>query len=774
MSPSVQYGGDEVGALVLDIGSSTVRAGYAGEDAPKCLFPTAFATIPSSDPSRPPTYVHGNSVHFYRPHAIVSSFVADGIVTDWNAAGRALEHAFQDRMRVKTLEEFPLMASEPSWNTKENKEKMCELAFETWQTPAFYSVDKAVMSAFAAGKGSALIVDVGEELTTVTPVYDGFVLRKAIQKQPVGGALLSEVLLSTLKSQNLPVTPHYLVKTKEAVEPNQPANAQLREDRLPNPADPNAPTTPSYHRLEEMRLMHELKDSACEVMTPSWDDNAVNQKASRAFEFPDGFNTYLGTVRLSTPEIIFNPQRFLPAEFKNRQITPSASTIPSHPFSALQPLAGLIRNTLVQVDPDLQATLLANVVVTGGTTLIPGFIDRLQAELGIVAPGMKIKIHAAASAAERTHSSWLGGSILASLGTFHQLWIGKDEYQEVGNFLLEDPSKRAFVTVDGKPVPVFLTRNDGQRRIIGSIKSAPGQSFRVHLVGRWYRTNQELLWDGAEDSGRRLQNRKNKPGRPFQFAKLLTTDNPAAACSDLSKIDEQNCIRIVYNSIKDIKKKKVKKDKNASQRSRTKKEDPLHKHESSWKKLGAVDERSDKGKFGLTSFGALPHKAPLNPAAEVDSTEPEYKATYSIVDGSEIETPLPTPNCDNSDAGSFVETDDDSDGDDFSPQELGRTLHQNPQLYALIKAAAKGGTVNLPSLTPEPAASAAAGQSPSNIPITQRRSAYVQQEMPEKDNDDPVAGGSGVGAAGATQGSEVWRDIDYALSMVVHLRDGTA
>lgn len=120
---------------------------YAGEDAPKCLFPTAFATVPSSDPSQPPTYVHGNNVHLYRPHATVSSFVADQIVTDWDAAGRALEHAFQDRMRVKTLEEFPLMATEPSWNTKENKEKMCELAFETWQTPAFYSVDKAVMIA---------------------------------------------------------------------------------------------------------------------------------------------------------------------------------------------------------------------------------------------------------------------------------------------------------------------------------------------------------------------------------------------------------------------------------------------------------------------------------------------------------------------------------------------------------------------------------------------------------------------------------------------------
>lgn len=107
---------------------------------------------------------------------------------------------------------------------------------------------------FAAGKGSAVIVDVGHELMTVTPVYDGFVLRKgaqgdmsyfvyaqelitslstpstAVQKQPLGGALLSDVLLSTLKQNEPPVsvTPHYLVKTKEAVPPNEPARAVLR------------------------------------------------------------------------------------------------------------------------------------------------------------------------------------------------------------------------------------------------------------------------------------------------------------------------------------------------------------------------------------------------------------------------------------------------------------------------------------------------------------------------------------------------------------------
>lgn len=177
---------------------------------------------------------------------------------------------------------------------------------------------------FASGKGSALVLDVGEELTSVVPIYDGFVLRKglsltspldspppthpsppprpatAVQKQPAAGALLSDVVLSTLKSQtgSAPVNPHYLVKSKEAVDASTPAKAILRcvarhllvlrcpahhswrmgpnrKERLPNAEDPRCPTTPSYHRAQEQRVMHEFKETVCEVYNAPWDDACV-------------------------------------------------------------------------------------------------------------------------------------------------------------------------------------------------------------------------------------------------------------------------------------------------------------------------------------------------------------------------------------------------------------------------------------------------------------------------------------------------------------------
>ncbi|KAK4054587.1 NuA4 histone acetyltransferase subunit [Microbotryomycetes sp. JL201] len=437
--PPVQYGGDEVGAVVLDIGRSSVRAGYAGEDAPKCVFPTTYATVPADAGSQDgPKYIHGIGANLYRPNAVLSNPIIDGIVTDWDALSRTLDHAFKDRMRLQDLSEYPLLVTEPCWNTKENKERMCQLAFEDWKVPAYYAVDKAVMSAFATGKGSAVIVDIGDELTTVTPVYDGFVLRKAVQKQPAAGALLSEVLLSALESQQPPITvrPQYLVKTKEAVPPNEPPKAVLREERLPNPEDASCPTTPSYHKAQLMRVMHEMKESVCEVNAArDWNDEQVAAKGTRSFEFPDGFNTYFGPMRLRTPEVLFNPS-LLPQEFTSRTLPSSASSIASHPYSALQPVQKLFTNSLMQIDPDLHPTLYSNVVVTGGGSLVQGFVDRLQIELAASAASMKLKIHAPATPAERSQTSWLGGSILASLGTFHQLWIGRDEWEEVGSSIV--------------------------------------------------------------------------------------------------------------------------------------------------------------------------------------------------------------------------------------------------------------------------------------------------------------------------------------------------
>merc|ERR1711890_213658 len=78
-------------------------------------------------------------------------------------------------------------------------------------------------------------------------------------------------------------------------------------------------------------------------------------------------------------------------------------------------------NSIMKCDVDIRKDLYANTVMSGGTTMYPGIADRMQKEITALAPStIKIKIIAPP---ERKYSVWIGGSILASLSTFQQMWI---------------------------------------------------------------------------------------------------------------------------------------------------------------------------------------------------------------------------------------------------------------------------------------------------------------------------------------------------------------
>jgi len=87
-------------------------------------------------------------------------------------------------------------------------------------------------------------------------------------------------------------------------------------------------------------------------------------------------------------------------------------------------------NSIMKCDIDIRKDLYGNIVLSGGTTMFPGIADRLQREITLLAPStMKIKIIAPP---ERKSSTWIGGSILASLSTFQHMWISKEDYDESG------------------------------------------------------------------------------------------------------------------------------------------------------------------------------------------------------------------------------------------------------------------------------------------------------------------------------------------------------
>lgn len=100
-------------------------------------------------------------------------------------------------------------------------------------------------------------------------------------------------------------------------------------------------------------------------------------------------------------------------------------------------------NSIMKCDLDIRKDLYGNIVMSGGTTMYSGISDRMQKEITALAPSsMKVKIVAPP---ERKYSVWIGGSILASLSTFQQMWISKQEYDE--RWVRTAPRRRLLVSL---------------------------------------------------------------------------------------------------------------------------------------------------------------------------------------------------------------------------------------------------------------------------------------------------------------------------------------
>lgn len=388
----------------------------------------------------------------------------DSTVEDWDAATRMWEHMLIKRLQPdreaylrdskitngskaadgegdvamddtvdnaeKPMAENPVLITEAAWNSGKAREKAIEIAMESWGTPAFWLARTPVAAAFAGGKASALVIDIGATNTSVVVVHDGMILKRSIQRSPLGGIWLSGQVRSLWEKSEpkIDIVPTFMVENKTPVDAGQPANARLRKFAFE--------VEPSYRAYEEERLVTEFKESVVEnwrgpgrYLSPGNEDIAKSQPG-RVFEMPDGANQMWREQRFRVSEGMWDETAALPLPEGYGEPLIKAQTLPE-----------MIRASLGAIDVDLRPNLLGNVVVTGGSTLINGFNDRLNNELMAMYPGMKIKLNAAGLTHERRFGAWVGGSILASLGTFHQMWISKKEYDENGVGIVEKRCK---------------------------------------------------------------------------------------------------------------------------------------------------------------------------------------------------------------------------------------------------------------------------------------------------------------------------------------------
>jgi actin len=364
-------------AVVLDNGSGLLKCGFAGEELPRAVFPAIvgrpkFQGVMIGMGNRD-KFV-GDEAQAKRGILSIKYPIEHGIVTNWDDLETLWAHAVYNELRIDPTE-LPFLLTEAPFNPKKNREKMVEIMFEKFNVPATYVAVQAVLALYASGRTTGVVLDIGDGVSHTVPIYEGFALPHAMTRMDLAGRDVTQSLQRLLTERG-----HHFASSAE------------------------------------QEIVREIKEQFAYV---ALNYNAELERAKTDASMESFFTMPDGQI------VTFSDQAFRCAE---------ALFQPSLVGRDEQGIQGMMHQSINKCDIDLRRDLYSNIVLSGGTTMLPNLPERLHAELLRLAPNdTKIKISAPA---DRKYSVWAGGSILASLNTFAEMYMTRQEYSEMGPTLV--------------------------------------------------------------------------------------------------------------------------------------------------------------------------------------------------------------------------------------------------------------------------------------------------------------------------------------------------
>jgi len=292
-----------------------------------------------------------------------------GIVENWEDM-EVVWKSIYTKLKIANPQEHNVLITEPALNPYQNREKIAEVFFESFGVPGIYFENQAVLSLYAQGKTTGIVMDVGDGVTQVVPVVEGFTVRggAAIQRQDLGGRDITQYLMQLLRRQGY----H------------------------------------SLHTSAEFQIVKQIKEKFCNKISEKAleDDMEIyNTKEASDYILPDGTKMRISQgIMQEAPEILFEPSK-IGLEYEG--------------------LPELMKSSIMGCDIDLRSKLCQNTIIAGGCSAMTGFAQRLYFTL-LNKHSLKIKLIAPKN---RLISCWVGGSTLSCLQSFNQ-YVTKEEFKE--------------------------------------------------------------------------------------------------------------------------------------------------------------------------------------------------------------------------------------------------------------------------------------------------------------------------------------------------------
>ncbi|XP_066918225.1 uncharacterized protein [Clytia hemisphaerica] len=362
-------------AAVIDFGCGALKAGLSGDIRPSCYCPSVIG-VPrrfSQDVSKMKKGFYVGDEAWEIAGMLQIEHPIKQEINNWSDIGNIFEYLYDEELKINS-NEHPMLLTEPGLTSSTHREKLIEVIFERFSAPSLMLANQSCLALYSKGLVTGLSLNSGFYFTQSTPIYEGHALPYATTQLDIGGDTIT----------------NYLNRNIMSTQGHQ------------------------FNTSSEKLLLNSMKQDLCYVaLDPSSEEEKYRDhpdKMNESFALPDGQEITIGLERFSTPEIMFDP---LLIGIRN-QLN----------------VVDTVLESCSRVDEDLRDILFENILVSGGNSKLKGFNQRLEHELK--KQPTDYRITALKYADNALLSTWVGGSVLASIAGYRDQWISMDLYAEYG------------------------------------------------------------------------------------------------------------------------------------------------------------------------------------------------------------------------------------------------------------------------------------------------------------------------------------------------------